>query len=119
MRIRSIKSSDFSPIKKLLRTHKSAHWTTASFNRMVRNPYNAHFVAEEAGKLVGVIFGLSDGCDVGYLYKLEVDPAFRRKGIGKALVQHALKEWKPLKLRLIFGRVAKKNKPSKALFEKS
>ena len=86
---------------------------------MIRNPYNANFLAEESNHVVGVIFGLSDGCDVGYLYKTEVDPAFRRKGIAHALILRAMKAWKHLKLRIIFSRVAKKNKPSKALFEKA
>ncbi len=54
-----------------------------------RNPETC-FVAEDSGKLVGVILAGNDGRR-GYIYHTAVNPDFRRKGIAKALVNTALK----------------------------
>ncbi len=53
-----------------------------------RNPETC-FVAEDGGRLVGVIIAGNDGRR-GYIYHTAVNPGFRRKGIAKALVNAAL-----------------------------
>ena len=53
-----------------------------------RNP-NTCFVAEESGELVGVILSGHDGRR-GFIYHTAVNLAQRGKGIGSALVGHAL-----------------------------
>ena len=45
------------------------------------------FVAAEDGKVVGTIIGGYDG-HRGWIYSLAVDSRFRRRGIGRSLVQH-------------------------------
>lgn len=53
-----------------------------------RNP-STSFVAELDGKIAGVILCGHDGRR-GYIYHTAVDPDYRKKGIGKALVNAAL-----------------------------
>ena len=53
-----------------------------------RNPASC-FVAEEGGFLNGAILCGHDGRR-GYIYHAAVHPDFRRRGIGRALVQSAL-----------------------------
>ncbi len=53
-----------------------------------RNP-GLSFVAREGGRLVGAVLCGHDGRR-GYLQHLAVDRAYRRQGIGRALVAHAL-----------------------------
>lgn len=53
-----------------------------------RNPKTC-FTAWEDGKLVGAILAGHDGRR-GYLYHLAVDSAYRRKGIGRQLVEQSL-----------------------------
>lgn len=53
-----------------------------------RNP-DTCFTAWEDGKLVGAILAGHDGRR-GYLHHLAVDSAYRRKGIGRQLVEQAL-----------------------------
>lgn len=55
---------------------------------LARNPETC-FVAVEEGQVIGTVLGGSDGRR-GYLYHLAVDPAKRKRGIGKALVDHCL-----------------------------
>lgn len=53
-----------------------------------RNPATC-FVAEEAEKIIGVIISGHDGRR-GFIYHTTVHPAYRKQGIGKALVEHAM-----------------------------
>jgi ribosomal protein S18 acetylase RimI-like enzyme len=53
-----------------------------------KNP-GLNFVAIENGKIIGTCLCGSDGRR-GYLYHLAVDPSYRRKGIGNALVERTL-----------------------------
>lgn len=119
IRIRKMRPSDFLAIRKLFSDSKKAsHWTKKSFKRIISIQYNAHFVAVQSNQIVGVVFGISDGADVGYLYKLQVDSQFQKHGIASRLVKRAALSWKKYKLRLVFGRVASTNMRSKKLFEK-
>ncbi len=45
------------------------------------------FVADVDGQVVGTIMGGYDG-HRGWMYSLAVDPQFRNRGIGRALVRH-------------------------------
>lgn len=55
---------------------------------LARNPETC-FVAVEGELVIGTVLGGSDGRR-GYLYHLAVDPAQRKRGIGKALVERCL-----------------------------
>ncbi|MCX7015269.1 MAG: GNAT family N-acetyltransferase [Candidatus Sumerlaeota bacterium] len=53
-----------------------------------RNP-GMSFVAEEGARIVGAVLCGHDGRR-GYLHHLAVDPAYRRGGLGRALVERCL-----------------------------
>lgn len=55
---------------------------------LLRNP-STNFVAEEDGKIVGIIMAGHDGRR-GFVYHTAVFPEFRGQGVGKALVDHAM-----------------------------
>lgn len=55
---------------------------------LIRNP-NTCFVAEENGEIIGVIMSGHDGRR-GFIYHTAVKAEYRRKGIGKKLVDSAL-----------------------------
>ena len=55
---------------------------------LARNPSTC-FAAEEGGAIVGVILSGHDGRR-DYIYHMAVDVSFRRRGIGRALVNAAL-----------------------------
>ena len=53
-----------------------------------RNPSTC-FVAEDQGKIVGVIIAGNDGRR-GYIYHTAVHLSYRKQGIARSLVEHAL-----------------------------
>ena len=59
---------------------------------LLRNP-DTCFVAEENNIIVGVILAGNDGRR-GYIHHTAVNPEYRGRGIGSALVEHALKSLK-------------------------
>ena len=61
---------------------------------LARNP-GLSFVARSGGAIVGCVMCGHDGRR-GYLQHLAVDPAFRLKGVGRALVHHCLEALKKL-----------------------
>lgn len=61
---------------------------------MKRNP-DTCFVAEENGRIAGIILAGNDGRR-GYIYHTAVSPSARRKGIGSQLVRAALDALKNL-----------------------
>lgn len=67
-----------------------------------RNPYT-NFVAEEDGHIIGVVLGGHDGRR-GYIYHTCVDETFRRRSIGRELIERiiiAMKEERITKIGLI------------------
>ena len=54
-----------------------------------RNPTTC-FVAVDYNKIIGVILSGHDGRR-GFIHHTTVDPTYRRKGIGRSLVEHAMK----------------------------
>ncbi len=61
----------------------------AGIERFLRRNPATCFVAEEEGRLAGVILCGHDGRR-GYIYHAAVQPDFRRRGVGKLLVDAAL-----------------------------
>ena len=59
---------------------------------LAKNP-NTCFIAVEDEKIIGTILGGNDG-KRGYIYHLAVDVNFRRRGIGKALVERTVEALK-------------------------
>lgn len=70
-----MKRSDYKEVKEILfNSNKGTNLTKKSFENILSSPFHANFTAINNQKIVGLIFGLSDGGDIGYLYKLEVHP---------------------------------------------
>jgi ribosomal protein S18 acetylase RimI-like enzyme len=64
--------------------------TPEAFERfLARNPESCYAAWQGGDLLVGAIMAGHDGRR-GYLYHLVVKPKFRKQGIGKALVAHAV-----------------------------
>ena len=57
----------------------------AHIEREIAGPSSVYLVAEENGRMVGVVLGTHDGRK-GWINRLAVAPEHRRKGIGKALL---------------------------------
>src|SRR5881397_1961546 len=73
--------------------------------------------AMESGKPVGLVMTktLENG-SVGYVYYIAVATANRKKGIGKLLLEDALRIFKASNVKEVFASVEKDNVPSETLF---
>ena len=80
-----------------------------------RNPETC-FVAECGGKVVGVILVGSDGRR-GYIYHTAVHPEYRRQGIARDLVEHALAALRELGIHKVALVVFRRNEEGNAFWE--
>ncbi len=69
-----------------------------------------------SGKPVGLVMLKTLGGSVGYVYYIAVARAQRKKGVGKLLLNDALRIFKASRVEEVFASVEKHNKPSEALF---
>lgn len=81
-----------------------------------RNPQTC-FVAAEEEKIVGAIMVGSDGRR-GYIYHTAVHPDYRRRGIGKALVERALQALKEIGIHKVAMVVFRSNLDGNLFWEK-
>ncbi len=81
-----------------------------------RNPTTC-FVAEENGKIIGVIMVGSDGRR-GYIYHTAVHPNFRGQGTARSLVESALGELKKLGINKTALVVFSRNETGNKFWEK-
>ena len=73
-------------------------------------------VAMSSGKAVGLVMLKTLVESVGYVYYIAVAKASRKKGIGKRLLEDALRHFKASSVVEVFASVEEDNKPSEALF---
>ena len=72
--------------------------------------------AMSTGKAVGLVMLKTLGKGVGYVYYIAVAKANRKRGIGKILLEDALRHFKASSLEEVFASVEEDNEPSEALF---
>lgn len=72
--------------------------------------------AMSSDKPVGLVMLKKLEGSVGYVYYIAVAKAHRKKGIGKLLLEDALRIFKASSIEEVFASVEEDNKPSEALF---
>ena len=84
--------------KEILDLYSSVGWTNYTDRpEMLRNAYEHSlkiYGAYAGDKLVGIIRVVGDGYSVVFIQDLLIYPEYQRKGIGTALLQHILNEYK-------------------------
>jgi len=93
MQIRDMQPQDIDSVYALLAAHGWAHriGSTHEFADLLAHSQRT-VVAVDAGAIVGFARAITDGRSNGYLSMLLVAPAFRGRGIGRALVQEIVGE---------------------------
>ena len=74
-------------------------------------------MAKTATKVVGYV-GMWVILDEGHITNLAVDPAYRRKGIGRALLEHLITEGKKRGVRFLTLEVRSSNLVAQQLYRK-
>ena len=98
MKIRKFQDSDKAALISLWQTvfpDDPPHNKPSSVIDAKLNVDDLIFIAQSEGELVGACMAGYDG-HRGWLYAVAVDPAHRRKNIGKLIVQHTLQSLKEL-----------------------
>jgi len=83
---------------------------------MERNPHLS-FIAQDEGRVVGTVMCGHDGRR-GFIYHLAVDPACRRQGIGRQLVEYCLAGLKTAGIEKCHIMVFANNQEGLAFWEK-
>ena len=93
MEIRDVRDGDIEPVRQLLIANGWAHRVedAARFSRLLeRSQRTAVALAQE--NIVGFGRAICDGESNGYLSMLVVAPEWRRRGVGRALVEHLTRD---------------------------
>jgi ribosomal protein S18 acetylase RimI-like enzyme len=72
--------------------------------------------AISSGKPVGLVMLRTLDKSVGYVYYIAVAKANRKQGIGKLLLEDALRHFQDSNMKEVFASVEEDNEPSEALF---
>lgn len=82
----------------------------------LQQPTSLYFIAESKNTIVGVIFGTHDGRK-GWINRLVVTPAYRKKGIATQLVHEVEHHLKKLGIDIIASLIEDWNETSMQVFE--
>ena len=122
MTIRPMRADDYDRVWALWMSCKNMGFndlddSRAGIERLLsRNP-DTCFVAEEGGDLAGVILAGQDGRR-GYIYHMAVAEAYRRRGVGSALVEKCLAALKAEGIHKVALLVFRYNDAGNAFWEK-
>ena len=89
--IRPLEEKDVAEVSAIESRTFSMPWKEADFLEMVKADYAYYYVAEEDGVILGC-YGLRSMAGEGEITNVAVDAPFRRRGIARKLLAHALKE---------------------------
>ena len=83
--------------EEILRLYSAAGWTAYTENSTALRKGFEHslrvLAAYEDGKLAGIVRAVGDGYTVVLIQDILVDPEYRRKGVGTALIRELLERY--------------------------
>lgn len=91
-------------------------WTAETLAGQLPDAMHVFLVAEEDGRITGYV-NLMHVLDEGYIGNVAVDPAARRRGIGRALIAALLERAAALELSFVTLEVREGNAPAVGLYE--
>ena len=91
MQVRGIRPSETQAVYELLAASGWSHriGSLSQFTALLAASQRAIVAVAPSGEVVGFARAITDGLSNGYLSMVVVAPAFRRQGIGRALVEQA------------------------------
>ncbi len=113
--IRDAREDDLTRLEEMEGLCFSVPWTRQMLHSQLPDGQHVFVVAEEGGQVLGYV-GMMFVLDEGYIANVAVDPAARRRGIGRALIAELLKRAKALDLSFVTLEVRESNAPAIALY---
>ena len=120
--IRKMRIRDYKPLISLwkegnLPYRSQGRDSKQHIRQQLRRRTSLYYVAEHEGNIIGAILGTHDGRK-GWINRLVVAPAYRKKGIAKRLVQEVEKQLTVVGIDIIACLVEDWNKVSEKVFER-
>ena len=117
--VRSFQLSDYAPLTHLLQETLSDtcyEETMEAFGRQLSWDSELVMVATYQQQVVGVIIGTIDN-NHGYYYRVAVSKDYRRKGIGRELINGLKKRFEQRNVRKVFVTIDSHNEPIVPFYE--
>lgn len=95
----------------------STPWTREQLATQLSGDRHVFLAAEIDGQVAGYV-GMMHVLDEGYISNVAVGGAFRRRGIGDALIAELISRCESLGLVFVTLEVRRSNAPARALYEK-
>jgi len=116
--LRVMRESDLTGVLNIERRSFSIPWEEATFRGLMRRQSASLLVAEQAGVLVGyaVMWYAADEAELG---DLSVLPEARRRGLGRWILDRAMREAGRRGAKQIFLEVRESNTDARRLYEKA
>lgn len=87
--IRELREEDIEELARIESESFSMPWSAESFRKLLSHSYCHYLVAVTEGKVVGCC-GYTDMCHEADIDNVVVDPHYRRRGIGEAMLRKLL-----------------------------
>lgn len=116
MMIRELAAEDVEEVSRIEQASFSMPWSPQDFLEMVEADYAYYYVAELEGEIAGCC-GIRNMAGEGEITNVVVAEKFRRRGIGRALMEYMLKEAKLLGMESETLEVRVSNTPAIRLYE--
>lgn len=116
MIIRALTEADVEEVSRIEQETFSMPWKPQDFLEMVEADYAYYYVAEEDGEIAGCC-GIRNMAGEGEITNVAVAKKFRRRGIGRALMEYMLKEAELLGMESATLEVRISNTPAIRLYE--
>lgn len=91
MIIRELQEKDAKAVSRIEEAVFSMPWKAEDFLEMIKADYAHYYVAEAEGEIVGCC-GIRNMAGDGEITNVVVAEAFRRRGIGRSLMEYMLRE---------------------------
>lgn len=114
--IQMMNESHVTQVAELEKLCFSAPWSENSIRYELTNPLSLWLVAMEGDNLAGYV-GSQTVMDESDMMNVAVDPAFRRRGVARALVEALVLALKERNAHALTLEVRASNEPAKALYE--
>ncbi len=115
--IRRMRDADIPAVLLVEKDSYEFPWSAGNFVDSIHAGYSA-WVYEVGGKIIGHAV-LMAALDEAHLLNITIDPAWRRQGLGRVLLQHAMDAARSQQVRTLFLEVRPSNRPAIELYEKT
>jgi ribosomal-protein-alanine N-acetyltransferase len=112
-----MEESDLSDVLVIEKESFSTPWSAESFLSEIYGECSACYVAVTSDQVVAGYTCTAWVPDEGYIYRLAVRTEWRRRGVGRTLTDHILKEMELLSCRNIYLEVRRSNYKAIRLYE--